>query len=906
MPAGKTPLKYPLWGKSDRQDLMSTDHMALPGHMLAVAACFAALLEQESITRILKRVWPAKAGSPLPVSVLVLAAALHDLGKIHGGFQGLKPDLCEKLQGCRRPKEFFEGYYHGEGGWVMYQSLLRNPETHKVFAGLPGLFDALLRGAAAHHGFYPQDEQARAALLTDNEISWVKGLVDDFRILIESVHGPYACPSMSDASQSALVHMFSGLVALADWLGSDEDTFPFITCADFQQEVVDQGLAGWQALYGRYLDAVRQRISALEVFQETASLPATMEEQLRLVLPVDENKQTVLPSPLQRWVATLEPEPGPNLLIIEAPMGAGKTEAALLAACRFIQRGMAQGLAFALPTQASTEQIHERLHRFSHALFGLNPGIAHGASLQPKTVSNPQTDQSGQESAHHLNDWVTDNNKKAFLAPVCAVTVDQMELAAMHARHGFIRAAALARHVVVIDEVHAYDAYMQRILESLLHFLGALQVPVVLLSATLPTRLRESLVRAYRLEKKTALPKQEGHAYPRITHAHAKGVDLITDQVAWTGPSKEISVTLTTDEQNVREKLVVAAKAGGCVCLICNTVDSAIRNFEALRAMAETEKHVTVDLLHARMRFCDRKEAEARVLKYAGKGSTAEARFGRILVATQVVEQSLDIDFDLMASELAPIDLLLQRLGRLQRHDWRPRPAPFTNKPRFIVLMPGESDEKKAAWYAGTSVVYSNTLVLNKTIGWMEMLVAAGRRLTFPGDIPVAVEAVYADIKPRQAERNSAAKAEQRALDFLTQAAWDLGLSTAHSSETRDGEESISVLLLLDYSDSERLPFGEGDLPDRYAATNTNMESPHYLVQAREKLIQMSQRRYLKFQGMPGFSGETLIMAGKQRRQAFYRVYMTKVPGERGLCRIVGAWHYSREKGMHTKGDQDG
>ena len=332
---------------------------------------------------------------------------------------------------------------------------------------------------------------------------------------------------------------------------------------------------------------------------------------------------------------------------------------------------------------------------------------------------------SGVEEDDHLevvaSEWFT-YRKRGLLSPFGVGTIDQALLAVLQTKHVFVRLFGLAHKTVIIDEVHAYDAYMTTLLERLLEWLAALGSPVVLLSATLPRSRRNGLLAAYlRGLGDQSEEIRSDASYPRISWVSGNsGPSARTVRVSPRG-TKEVSMEWTGGSVPAHdgssfplgERLREALAQGGCAAVICNTVRRAQEIYRALKpyfpGTAEDGKP-ELDLLHAQYLFQDRDKREKRSL--ARFGSRVRTRSGpnkAVLVATQVIEQSLDLDFDLMVSDMAPVDLLLQRAGRLHRHERR-RPHGL-GQPRLLVCQP-EMDGGVPRFEPGTAAVYDSHILL--------------------------------------------------------------------------------------------------------------------------------------------------------------------------------------------------
>jgi CRISPR-associated endonuclease/helicase Cas3 len=450
----------------------------------------------------------------------------------------------------------------------------------------------------------------------------------------------------------------------------------------------------------------------------------------------------------------------PYLMIVEAPMGHGKTEAALYAADLAMCRGFARGMYIAMPTQATGNAMFKRvledyLKKRGHK-GKLNLQLVHGDALlaqmadvqegeipafTPKSIEDTEADVEAQS-------WFT-AKKRPLLAPFGVGTIDQSLLSVLQTKHWFVRLFGLAGKVIIFDEVHAYDAYMSTILERLLQWLAELDCTVILLSATLPESKRKALIKAY-----SGRDDAEYRPYPRITLAGAKHYS--DSQVTEKPVCAEITVEksravhlqfIKTDLPCLTKFLAQRLKVGGCAAVICNTVN---RSIEVYKHLQDTLKDTECLLFHARTLQMWRRERETEVLRKFGKGEKqSDGTYANphrphhaVLVATQVIEQSLDLDFDLMASEIAPIDLLLQRSGRLHRH-MRKRP-PGLETPQFILLCDADRTGLPPESFGKSIECVYEPYILLRT--WLAL--RGLDKIDIPTEIESLVEAVYGDSVP--------------------------------------------------------------------------------------------------------------------------------------------------------------
>ncbi|MBI3065257.1 MAG: CRISPR-associated helicase Cas3' [Deltaproteobacteria bacterium] len=331
---------------------------------------------------------------------------------------------------------------------------------------------------------------------------------------------------------------------------------------------------------------------------------------------------------------------------------------------------------------------------------------------------------------------VADNRKKAFLAAVGVGTLDQALLAVLPSRHQSLRLLGLGRSVLIVDEVHAYDPYMHTLLRNLLQFHAAQGGSAILLSATLPRKTRQELVNSFRQGTGDVSFPLQVNDYPLFTHVNPAG-GLEQPISARRGSSRTVRVKIVHESATVETLVKEAAAAGRCACWVRNTVADAVSAYERLsRDLGEDN----VMLFHARFALGDRLELERDVLRLFGKDSSHEDRAGKILIATQVVEQSLDLDFDFMVTDLAPIELIIQRAGRLHRH---PRGA--RGLATLCILCPPLNAAPKSTWYSDVfpqaSYVYPSHGQL-----WLaaNMLIERGKFIV-PDDARCLVETVYGE-----------------------------------------------------------------------------------------------------------------------------------------------------------------
>ncbi|GGP56022.1 hypothetical protein GCM10009347_23350 [Shewanella algicola] len=479
-----------------------------------------------------------------------------------------------------------------------------------------------------------------------------------------------------------------------------------------------------------------------------------------------------------------------GLTIVESDTGSGKTEFALAYASMLIEKNLADGIVFGLPTQATANGLFERIGEAASKLFPDSTlTLAHSKSkyLLPDE-----------------NGFLHQSSKRAFLGSLSVATVDQILMGVLGIKHQFIRSFGTRKSVLVLDEIHSFDAYMYALIERVLQGQHQAYSSVILLSATLPSTLKNKLVKPYS-------GKVKSDAYPLITHVDINGV---TQEFAIKQPTEKKIIQLenwlsndllpTTEQQ---KSLIEHARNGAVIGIICNTVHDAQDLYQQIKSQINTEEEsLEVDLFHARYTFSDRARIEKQVLDTYGKHAS---RKGRILIATQVVEQSLDLDFDLLVSQIAPIEFLMQRMGRLWRHErlntaLSPR-SKRIKQPTFITLLPNQSVTSWKKHYQDSGFVYRNIRVLYRT----EQYLNNNPELIFPDCYREAIEYVHNEqaYKEEPEELLSLYENYQQEQDGSTYTAKMYSvLDSKPLSDvdprcallTREGEMSATVVLLND------------------------------------------------------------------------------------------------------------
>jgi CRISPR-associated endonuclease/helicase Cas3 len=530
-------------------------------------------------------------------------------------------------------------------------------------------------------------------------------------------------PSPSMPAVPALQHAFAGLVMLADWLGSDRGFFPFADTLEDRMPFARR--AAREAVGAIGLDVRGARAALGEAVPGFAAVSA---------FPPREAQDRTL---------ALDRPAGGGLTILESETGSGKTEAALGRFVQLLHAGLVDGMVFALPTRTAATQLHRRV------VEAMARAFPHEASRPPVVLAVPgylQVDHArgkrlpgfevlwnddSRSLARHRG-WAAEQPKRYLAASVAVGTIDQVLLSSLRVGHAHLRATALLRQFLVVDEVHASDAYMNRILEEVLRFHLNAGGHAFLMSATLGTHVRRRLERAALgmaprggdLEEALATP------YPAVHHA-ARGEAPTLVAVSNPGLPKRIAVSveaIADDPAAIVTLALDAARQGARVIVLRNTVSDAIATQQALEALAHASDapllfyvDEVVTLHHARFAREDRIRLDQAIEARFGK--LAPPHGGGIAVATQTVQQSLDLDADFLLTDLAPMDVLLQRLGRVHRHpEVRDPHRPAAFRTARAVVMTGEDPleaylraDGEARGRHGAGTVYDDLLILEAT-----------------------------------------------------------------------------------------------------------------------------------------------------------------------------------------------
>lgn len=667
-------MTVPAWGKWRSE----CDFHRLEHHCADVAAVFEALVAEPTIRNRLERLAGTRL-SPTTVARLTCLVYLHDFGKLNAGFQfkvrdprprgaplaaghvvpaaraleGAVPDVCAAL-----------GFADVATWGDAVESLLLASLAHH---GRPALPLAMRDGPSV--GPSDRDRAVWRGVLTPpyQPVEQAAAYAGSMRDWFAEAFGP----GDDLPASPAFHHLFAGLVALADWIGSDESFFPFVPEPD-------------PAYVSR---ARRQARDAVAAFDLVAAAR-------RAAAPAFDFRRTFgfAPNAMQAAVASVGPDEA--LVILESETGSGKTEAALQRFADLHAAGRVDSLYFAVPTRAAATQLHGRLHRALVTWLGatapetilavpgyLRAGLTEGRPMPDwKVLWDDDPD-----AATRARRWAAESAKRYLAAPVAVGTVDQAMLAGLMVKHAHLRSATLSRSLLVVDEVHASDPWMRAILRRVVDNHLDAGGHALLMSATLGSSLRDGW------RGSPPLTRDEAERMPYPSLATGNGIRGI----AHGGRQKAVRLTMAAemdDPAAVAERAVAAAREGAKVLVLRNTVAAAVATLRAVEASANEETFAPFacngvpTLHHGRFAAEDRRRLDAAVERTLGRRRPPG---GTVVVGTQTLEQSLDIDADVLITDLCPMDVLLQRLGRLHRHARGDRPA-GADTPAATVLGPAE------------------------------------------------------------------------------------------------------------------------------------------------------------------------------------------------------------------------
>lgn len=810
-------------------------------------------------------------------------ALTHDIGKLTPVFAARifnsLPELRSRLERAGLPVGYPNDYLAGETKHAMAsEAILLQSCCPAGIAAIVG----------AHHG--RTQTSGMACEENPGAYPWNYYHSDAAQPVWNSLREEWLCFALFESGYStaeelpqpsqAVQLLLTGLLIMADWLASNTSYFPLIPTdhTGSRAQLSVRVTAAWEKLH---------------LPESWSPLCFAMDA------PGFKDVFGFSPNPVQeQMLKTVNTCEDSGIFILEAQMGIGKTEAALAAAEILASKSGCGGVFFGLPTQATANGLFERLKNWAEKQSeGTRQSIrlAHGmAELNEAYRSlfcgNAAVDEDGEDGVF-VHPWFN-GRKQALLADFVIGTVDQLLMASLKQKHLMLRHLGLAGKVVILDECHAYDAYMNQYLDRTLNWLGRYKIPVIILSATLPEKRRVELVEAY-LNRK--LPEcaewRTKRSYPLLTWTEG---DKVKQATVETGDSSHRVAIRSLNAADWLAPLREAVSAGGCCGVIVNTVQRAQELAQTAREQLPTA-HIM--LQHSRFTASDRAAIESEFLRLAGKDSTPEDRAGLIVIGTQVLEQSLDVDFDVLVTQLCPMDLLLQRIGRLHRHRNRSRPERLAEARCYVLEREEESD-------SGSRKVYGDWLLLRTRALLPDTVL-------LPQSIPELVQETYrepdatllADDTLRQAWEAHEKKIrdkENRADCYRLSAPQkpaarhaktiDGLLNTRYPADgvrgeaaVRDGVAGISVLAMQERRDGRICFFPWQQVGESLSATHVpDDETAREIVRQRltlpqlfsysweqtsaciDELERINKRRLSEWQHSPWLQGELILLFDEQ------------------------------------------
>lgn len=745
---------YHYWGKAKRDPKSSgDDYHLLAYHSLDVAAVGMLLLAEER--QITQDIAAYLDITPKQLqSMFVFTLALHDLGKFTSAFQNLYSNddghlfsaLCTPYEGRDfRHDRLGDFFIHDENREDNVLSVLPEDFDSK-------LFEILMECTLGHHGQPIKHEMPihyGEYTVPENLEAGNAFVKDTFDLLVPDF--PFETFKSKDARRKLELTSWTlaGLAVLADWIGSDNSFFEYSSTV----------------------------IPLSEYWLKSKKIAQRAVTSTDLLLAQKVNKYTSIkesfgydPTPLQNWAETVTVDTSPQLFILEDVTGSGKTEAALALTHRLLEVGAADGFYFGLPTMATSNAMFDRVaDYYLKMLAGADnkkPSIvlAHGArdmddrfreAKLASGIEDSNYSQSDNTATAQCNEWLGDSRKKALLAPVGVGTIDQALMAVLARRHQSLRLLGLYRKVLIFDEVHAADDFMFELLEGLLRLHHQQGGSAILLTATLSQKQRQRLSDIWLLAGNAHPKPLTNTAFPLATKITAHNQNITENALeSREDVSRSVDIDFLTSKQSCIDLIVESVRKQQSIVWVCNSVGDAQSAYESAITALENEglyKTDRVTLFHSRFVLNDRKRIEKKVVSNLGKKNDTSDRKGQVLIATQVFQESLDADTDIMISDICPIDDLIQRAGRLHRHtrneegvyqqgikDSRIAPVLYVHCPIF-------TDTPESNWLSRD---FQNTEYVYQTPGrlWLGLQVLRQEGvIRMPEAARTLIEAVYSE-----------------------------------------------------------------------------------------------------------------------------------------------------------------
>ncbi|MFC0178778.1 CRISPR-associated helicase Cas3' [Thorsellia kenyensis] len=682
--------------------------------------------------------------------IITFFVALHDLGKFTDAFQRLARFDPYLAGGFKKAFDYNPmDLKHDALAFLFFENILEkisfwHSKSNVDVRGLRQIVKPLFNAVFGHHGL-PVEVSGQALLnakkyVNEQNFVDVNKFIDRvFELLSPEFPDDWFVRDKELANKTKQISwIVAGVAVLSDWLGSNTEYFSYLDKLISLKKY-------WELTQSQALTAIREiglmkRLQA----QEFISFEKTFGFR---------------PTDLQSWAERVKLVETPQLFILEDTTGSGKTEAALTIMHRLLNLNDSQGFFFGLPTQATTNAMYERVIKYfsnslSYPTENSSITLAHSANSLNKTfISSINFD----HNDYHSNEesilstchrWFSDSRKKILLAQVGVGTIDQALLATLPQKHQSLRLLGLFGKVLILDEIHTADTYVDDLLKNLMTIHASYGGSMVLLTATLSKKQKLNLINHWERLIGVQITNDICNQFPLATVVN--GVGTISESLkSNSNNSREIGVQFLHDIDECCNFVIKKANEGCCIVWIRNTVDESIQAYHKIKKLVNMQDKVI--LFHSRFTLSDRQLKEELIHRYLGKASDNSLRQHTVIIATQVFQESLDVDTDLLISDICPMDHLIQRVGRLHRHirdengkvnndfvDKRPSPIVYIHSP---IWDQNPSENWLSKDFLGTEAVYQSPARIWLTMKILIELAA----IRMPKDARLLIESVYGD-----------------------------------------------------------------------------------------------------------------------------------------------------------------
>ncbi|MDW2741850.1 CRISPR-associated helicase Cas3' [Atlantibacter subterraneus] len=882
-----TMFKY--WGKTRLGDKSEgDDYHLLAWHSLDVAATGYWMLENNIYHT---RDYLSQLGfssNEAMIDFLMWLLCCHDIGKFAHAFQ--QKYRHKDLGTADTSWVRYSDVHHTALGYWLWKEIIPDfsdayPKSELEGRKLEEVINRWMAISTGHHGAPPELINTSNHFHDENYVA-VKDFLKEILKLFPQAEIPTHWHTHETREIIKLLSWpVSAIVVLADWIGSNCKYFPRVA-SKMPLEVY------WKIALENAREAILHlpKSPLINKFSGIKNLFPFISQ----------------PTPLQQIMQDIDiTADGPHLFILEDVTGAGKTEAALILTHRLMSAQKARGVFVGLPTMATANAMYQRLYTTARKFYQdeskpsliLAHSARHLSDLFSQSVWLDETEGTEEPDDVHPSTqgcaaWFAQSNKKALLADIGVGTIDQAMMAVIPFRHHNLRLLGLNDKVLIIDEIHAYDTFMSKILEDLVETQARYGNSAILLSATLSQSQRERLVAAFSrgTGKSLSAPFLSQHDYPWVTHV-ASGEIHSSPVATRKEVMRRVAVDWLHSETECITALLDAVAKGECIAWIRNSVDDAVRIYGLLISSGKVNPE-NVLLFHSRFAFCDRQVIENKTLRWFGKQECSH-RAGKVIIATQVIEQSLDLDFDRMITDLAPVDLLIQRAGRLQRHirnrkgELKSSGEDERSSPVLTIYSPEWADDPQPDWLSSvmrnSAYIYPDHAKL-----WLtQRTLREQQEIRMPEFARILIEAVYGDgitVPPglaRSANEQEGkyycdlAIAEQQSVNFAAGYAPGVNDMMPEKLATRLAEESITLWLAKQRGD-DVVPWAQGE--NAWEMSSLHVRKSWWLKHEQDFSM---------------LAGEALQKWCSEQKQVYANVVLVTAQNESG---------YSSEEGLMGKG----